>query len=448
MKRLMKYYKEKKGITLVLIALMLAVLLFFLGMAVDISYMYNVKNQLQVAADAAALAGEGMGLSGTYTGDPAVLQQNKARCEAWKFAQKNNAAGSPVYLVTNSPSYPADCNDATTSNTGLNEANDAHGDIVVGNWDTTRPTGTSSCDDQRFLPTVLCSGTVVPLPSGASINAVKVVGRRTNEAAVTNIKMGDNPARVFIGQVFRLIGINWAFMSAKASAIAGPGPLLDIPALSLCIKSCNITGLPKLLAIQPSSGLPCPDNVIAWTIFKSDSSIPEKDIEDLIDRTRELTSNDITNLCGQCVTTNNGTSAINYLGDKFRSTTFDAANKDIVSGVVTAWRVGLVVFDYSCCSDFSNCSPPVCSNPKPKDNCTCGPNDCCQGCPPSSQGGPNEPYHIQRWARVTISKICDNTNNKDPICTDKGVVVSDLTCVDCADNPLSILSSGQIRLVK
>ena len=42
---------------IVWIALMLFVFLVFAATAVDISYMYYAKNQLQVAADASALAG-------------------------------------------------------------------------------------------------------------------------------------------------------------------------------------------------------------------------------------------------------------------------------------------------------------------------------------------------------------------------------------------------------
>lgn len=53
----MKYSKGKKGIMLVWGAFFLILLLMFLGLATDIAYMYVTKNQLQVAADASALAG-------------------------------------------------------------------------------------------------------------------------------------------------------------------------------------------------------------------------------------------------------------------------------------------------------------------------------------------------------------------------------------------------------
>ena len=57
MKKFMTYARNNKGISLILIAIMLAVLIIFAALAIDISYMYFEKNQLQVAADAAALAG-------------------------------------------------------------------------------------------------------------------------------------------------------------------------------------------------------------------------------------------------------------------------------------------------------------------------------------------------------------------------------------------------------
>ena len=113
MNKIRNYWKNKKGITLVWGAFFLVLCLMFLGLAVDIAYMYVAKNQLQVAADAAALAGAAnltWELDDT-TLNPNVLQQEVARQQAWKFACKNKAgtesADNPearVYLVTNTPS--------------------------------------------------------------------------------------------------------------------------------------------------------------------------------------------------------------------------------------------------------------------------------------------------------------------------------------------------------
>jgi Flp pilus assembly protein TadG len=49
--------KNRRGATLILVALVSGMLLTFLAVVVDMSRMYNQKNELQTAADAAALAG-------------------------------------------------------------------------------------------------------------------------------------------------------------------------------------------------------------------------------------------------------------------------------------------------------------------------------------------------------------------------------------------------------
>lgn len=438
-----KFLNNKKGITIVWLALGLFVLLImFASLAVDIWYMVNTKGSLGVAADAAALAGEGAGLSGTDN-STSNLAQLSARQAAWKFACKNKAAGANVFLITSDTSgtqgQPPDpsslssnyCDTTATSLTAdkLNgTSNNPDGDIVVGYWTLTLPPSGNTCRDNcTWAPAG--SGFFCPATGSTtcSINAIKVVTRRTSDAAVANVKNGstsgaNNAVSIFFGKVF-----GWPTMSAKASAIAGPGPLLNTPALSLCIKSCDITGFPKLLDIQTNLTCPpVPDFGIAWTVFSSASSVSSNDIKKLVDGTRKLTAQDITNLCNTCVSTQNGTDTINYLGQFFRDTSFDIANKDIVGGVVTAWRIGIAILNY---------------------DCNVGAGDPCQGCPPSTQGRP-EPYHIQRWARVTITQVCDNSDSTGLCSGKKGVVISTLACTDCSNNPAGALTSGKPQLVK
>ena len=106
----------------------------FAALAIDIGYFYHTKNQLQGAADAAALAGAS--LLDVTTNDPTQLT---ARQEAWKFACQNKAVGSNVYLATSKP----DCN-ASLSSGELNGSNDSTGDIVVGNWNQLSSSFTST----------------------------------------------------------------------------------------------------------------------------------------------------------------------------------------------------------------------------------------------------------------------------------------------------------------
>src|SRR4030067_3037008 len=100
MNKIRDYWKNKRGITLVWGAFFLVLCLMFLGLAVDIAYMYVVKNQLQVAADAAALAGA-VDLTLETDNNSTVLSQVPARQAAWRFSCKNRAADNPkkVYLV-------------------------------------------------------------------------------------------------------------------------------------------------------------------------------------------------------------------------------------------------------------------------------------------------------------------------------------------------------------
>jgi Flp pilus assembly protein TadG len=238
MKRLLKYYKEKKGISLVLIALLLAVLFMLAGMAIDISYMYYVKNQLQVAADAATLAGAANlagGIDDTSV-NPNILDQESARQEAWKFACKNRATNRAVFLVTDGGKDPfnPDCDNNLPTAADLNGTatnNNANGDIVVGHWrltnDVTCSTGWEPAGSGYFCP---ANGSTL-----LTINALKARPQRTDESAT----YGMPKVRVFIGQVFRLIGIDWSYMSARASAIAAR-MLPQIGPIPICLPSCSL----------------------------------------------------------------------------------------------------------------------------------------------------------------------------------------------------------------
>jgi Flp pilus assembly protein TadG len=48
---------DQRGVTIVIVAIMIAVFIGFAALAVDISHLYVVRNELQNAADAGALAG-------------------------------------------------------------------------------------------------------------------------------------------------------------------------------------------------------------------------------------------------------------------------------------------------------------------------------------------------------------------------------------------------------
>lgn len=192
-KRFMTYAGNHKGVTLVLMALILVVLLILASLAIDIAYMYYTKNQLQVAADAAALAGAAQ-LDQINT---TSFVQAQARQQAWKFACKNKAAGSAVFLVTNLDANGGSNCDLPPLYSNLNGTlNSENGDIVVGNWNfQTRQFSTEN------------------ISMSNPINAVKITARRTGETP------GMDRVGLFLGKIF-----GWSVMSVNAGAIAAQPP--------------------------------------------------------------------------------------------------------------------------------------------------------------------------------------------------------------------------------
>lgn len=214
---LIKYFRRKRnqGIATVYIALLLVALLAFVGLAIDIGYMYVAKTQLQNAADAASLAGAAVLVENTKT-----INQPLAREEAWKIACQNKVVpgNTPVFLIAsaeNCASPPSDLN---------NTNNDPYGDIVLGNWN----------DTTGFTPGVSNNNTLF-------INAVKVVARRTSETSISNVKIGNNPVSLFFGKILSLLpggGKGWGTMNAASSAIAvrNSPPVTN---LTLCLPDCG-----------------------------------------------------------------------------------------------------------------------------------------------------------------------------------------------------------------
>jgi len=407
MKRFMKYYKEKKGITLVLIALMLAVLLFFLGMAVDISYMYHVKNQLQVAADAAALGGIALLDGGNDDSLDNLLQEN-ARREAWKFACKNRATNQAVYLVTTG----ADC-DNPPAGSSLNSSNNPNGDIVVGNWNRGR---TVACPTTGTLePFCPANGT-----TGLAINAIKAWPKMTGETGTPMPK-----ARVFVGQVFRLIGINWSRMSAAASAIATMPPKVSSNIL-ICLPGCsdgasfcsypdNVCYFAAPRILETGKDVKVSEEMFAWTSGLLNPTGPGFDLNDIICKDFKQ------NMCRKKIYTTMGTAGadLKHLESVMYDPTYDAKNKELDGGGnVIAWWITIPVLGSGTET----------------------------GCPPGEQGGWREAtLDIIYYAKVRVIAICA-TGGKgckdydicdsytDPVTGKKRnnvIVIDAMGCYDC-----------------
>lgn len=368
---------DNKGVALVIVAGVLIVLVALAALAIDIAYMYVVKNELQVAADAAALAGAAK-LSGTIDSGGTVPPELDARKEAWKFACKNKAAGSNVFLVTNSST---NCDSPPTS--GLNESNLETGDTVVGNWNPTT---------RVFTPATGSTGLV--------INAIKTVPRRY--AAGSGYGMG--PVSIFFGRV-----LGWDVMSAKAEAIATRG----VPpgkGISICLKTCQ-------LSPPPSDSNPIELDVreqtkdspygLAWTQFDQSSPIGTQSCT--TNACRQPLDNDCAtndnkrvaaiiwglisppNVCENSITTKNGVAnTLDDLGCAFKSTTYDVENKIIEGETVKKWSVVVPVQEK---------------------------------CPAGAEPGP---WPVIKYAQIEIVGVFDTGQLK-------GIRITKIKCVDCAN---------------
>lgn len=95
---------NSRGSVLVLVGILLVVFLGVAALAIDIGYLSTTRNELQNAADAAALAGAGY-LGSVYEGLDATAQathtfiKSDIRNQVQAVAEKNKAAGSNISII-------------------------------------------------------------------------------------------------------------------------------------------------------------------------------------------------------------------------------------------------------------------------------------------------------------------------------------------------------------
>jgi hypothetical protein len=138
MKNVTRKTSRRHGVALIWTAVIIVVLLGFIGFAVDFAYAFLTANQLQNAADAAALAGA----------DVLPFSSSQAVTNATNTAASNNAAGASVIL--------------------------ASGDVELGSYDRTTQTFT---------------------PGGGGSNAVRVTARRASGSP-------NGPLHLLFGPIF------------------------------------------------------------------------------------------------------------------------------------------------------------------------------------------------------------------------------------------------------
>jgi len=201
----------ERGFSLVLVAILVVVLLGFVGMAIDAGHMNTTAQQLQTAADAAALAAAAKLHSEVLNGDSGGTFPI-TRQAAVDVAVLNEAAGEGVQLDSNS-------------------GNNVTGDIVLGTWDSD-------------------TGTFSPTTSGP--RAVKVVARRTDDSQ-------NGALALVFGSLFG-IDEGQVARSAIASYAVTPNPFIIVLDPS-ATKAMEMTGDASLNVgdgtIQVNSGASC-----------------------------------------------------------------------------------------------------------------------------------------------------------------------------------------------
>ncbi|MCK9418558.1 MAG: pilus assembly protein TadG-related protein [Nitrospirae bacterium] len=287
--------KNNRGQILVLVALSLIVLLGFAALAIDIGYFYHTKNQLQGAADAAALAGAAK--LDIYSTPTSIAP----RAEALKYANLNSASGSPVQLIIDYNS-----NALSSSN-----------DITLGSW-------VSNMFD----------------PEGTPVNAVRVKARKTDKDTA-------GFPRLF-GKIFDSTNQN---ISAEAIATV---QILKKPTIALCDSICGtttpLTSTPPGTQFCISNGA-CPSGLprTAWTGWEAGHGASH--ISDYWKGEGDVTNKNLPaqQYCEKHIDTNNGEVA----------SVFDTVSDIVLTGSMTYLVNGVDVIGYKVLIPvFSECADP------------------------------------------------------------------------------------------
>lgn len=181
--QLTKPVKNRRGVTTVLVAVMMTMFAGFIALAVDVGYVMVTRNELQNVADAAALAAARY-IGHTYEG------------MAYGARQSYFFEGPDIVSVAQSTGFN---NKAGGRNITVNDA-----DVIIGKWNA----GTKTLYD---------------IDNYNKPNAVRVIARRDS--------LANGPITTFFAKIF---GQNTVDVSAKATAAltsestSAPGNLIPV----------------------------------------------------------------------------------------------------------------------------------------------------------------------------------------------------------------------------
>ena len=305
--------KEQRGVTAVVVAIAIVMLMGFVALAVDVGFVAATKNELQNVADSAALAGTEL-LGNIYTG------KTQAQMDVYNCS----TAGDCALII-------AQAQDVVGSGKNIAGGEDIvidSGDVIIGKWD-----GTSLTPSNGY-------------PSGPVPDAVKVTARRDSTAG------GNGPISTFFAKIFNINTVD-----VKADATADLSGLSKIAPGGLPIPvGVSIDMFNGQFCDEPLIFHPTTTSCAGWHQYEMESNDPKfKNYPYLLNSlkghppaftTPETNAGDIFNF-------NGGTNMAGYkvLNELFEDHKGDNDNFIDRDTDPNTWTTTLVVFDGPCYSN-------------------------------------------------------------------------------------------------
>ncbi len=188
MRKFLTSVPDDKGVTAILVAVMMVMILGFAALAIDIGYGYLTKNQLQDTADAAALAASRW-LGHNYEG------------KTYEWQQSYDATGDAATIIAVAQDVATKSTVADQDSESANKFSIKSGEVMIGRWDPTQT-------PDHFSPTM------------SKPDAVRVIARRDGSA--------NGPITTFFAKIFGIDNMNVSAIATAAltgQSEAGPGGL-------------------------------------------------------------------------------------------------------------------------------------------------------------------------------------------------------------------------------
>jgi Flp pilus assembly protein TadG len=295
--------KRESGSVMIFVTISLFALVGIAAWSTETGRAWQTKNQLQAAADSAALAGVGSLLSADFT----AIDEGAARTAAMTYGAEHSALGANLTL--------------------------AAADVEVGSWD-------------------MASQTFTPLPGNTDPNVMRSVRVVTRRDDILN-----GPISTILGRVLGVdsIAVNTDAVAEWGFAGSGGPGIVDLP---IAIDCCAVAG-PSCTAnycetVSNTIPNPCPlangemtscleffstpEQNACWTVFRNDSpSVSVPGMTDIV------ANGNPDNIGNEPIYLDNGTKTpvVQDIKDKF-----DAEGSDTNGdGIVDSWVVSLPVVE-------------------------------------------------------------------------------------------------------